>query len=398
LLINNNTFILTMQPSDNIKQRITSIDILRGVIMIIMALDHVRDFFGKMPFDALDLTHTTPQLFLTRWITHFCAPVFVFLSGVSAYLSAGNNSSKEVSGFLLKRGLWLLLLEVTIINFGWFFDPAYHIHFLQVIWVFGWSMISLSALVYIKPLYVGLFGVVLIVGHNALDGIRANTFGSWKLAWMLLHEQGFMPLGAGKAIFVVYPIIPWIGVMAAGYGFGVVFKLESSIRKQWLLCAGIASLLLFVVLRFFNIYGDPFPWQHQSDWWKNLLAFVRCQKYPPSLQYLLMTLGTAMVVLALIENTKNKITHFFTVFGKVPFFYYLLHIYLIHLMQLLIAAVTGFPIMSLLSRNESLTSTWGFNLPFVYLIWIIVIAVLYFPCRWFMKVKQRRKYWWLSYM
>jgi len=390
-----------MHPTNpaTIKQRILSIDILRGIIMVIMALDHVRDFFTGTTFDPLDLSQTSPQLFLTRWITHFCAPTFVFLAGTSAFLSAGSKTKKQVSGGLLKRGLWLLLLELTVINFGWMFDPGFHVLFLQVIWAIGWSMIVLSALVYLKPLYIGLFGLLLIFGHNALDGIHADTLGQGKMIWQLLHEQAFERLNSYEMMFALYPLIPWIGVMAAGYVFGSVFKLEPAVRQVWLMRIGLACLALFVVLRFWNIYGDPFPWQVQPVWWKSVLAFVKCHKYPPSLLYLLMTLGVSILALAGLERANNKPSRIFIVYGRVPMFYYILHIYLIHAAQIITALLISYPVMPLLTHNtDKLAVKWGFGLPGVYLIWFIVVVALYFPCRWFMRIKQTRKNWWLSYI
>jgi uncharacterized membrane protein len=382
-------------------KRIRSIDILRGIIMVIMALDHVRDFYTNVPFDALDLTKTSPLLFFTRWITHFCAPTFIFLSGVSAYLSLAKRSTgNDAALFLLKRGLWLLLLEFTLIGFGWLLDIGFHLLFAQVIWAIGCSMLFLSLLLFLKlkPQMIGVIGLLLIFGHNAFDHIKASSLGEFKLGWFILHEQGFYPVNGYLSVFILYPLVPWIGVMAAGYYFGTLFKLEAAARRTLFIKIGLGCIALFLLLRGFNIYGDPFPWEIQDTWWKNILAFIRCQKYPPSLLYLLMTLGISIIALAFLERVDNRVSRFFTVFGRVPFFYYIPHIYLIHISQVLVAFSLGFSMQDLINAFQGNPGKWGFDLWVVYLIWIAVIAILYFPCRWFMKVKQRRKDWWLSYI
>jgi uncharacterized membrane protein len=381
------------------KARIHSIDILRGIVMVIMALDHVRDFTSNAPFDPLDLSKTSLILFFTRWITHFCAPTFIFLSGASAYLSLSKKkNTKEASRFLLTRGLWLIVLELTIIGFGWQFDIGFHNIFTQVIWVIGWSMIILSALVYLKPVYVGMFGLILIFGHNLLDPITSDSFGHYKLVWMFLHEANFYQVNHYESVLMVYPLIPWAGVMAVGYAFGTLFKMEAAARRSLFIKIGLSSLLLFIVLRYFNLYGDPFPWQHQAVWWKNILAFVKCQKYPPSLQYVLMTLGVSITALALFDRTDNKLSRIFIVYGRVPLFYYILHVYLIHGIQLAIVLIKGLPLKQSLSIGPGSLGADGFNLPVVYLIWLAVVFILYFPSRWYMKLKQWRNDWWLSYL
>jgi len=380
-------------------KRIHSIDILRGIVMIIMALDHVRDYMSNAQMDPLDLTKTSALLFLTRWITHFCAPTFIFLSGASAYLSLSKKkSTKEASHFLLSRGLWLIFLELTIISFGWQFDIGFHTIFAQVIWVIGWSMIILSALVYLKPAYVGAFGLILIFGHNAFDFIKADSLGHAKLLWMFLHETNFYQINHYESIFILYPLVPWVGVMAAGYAFGTLFKLEPAVRRSLFFKIGASCLLLFVILRYFNIYGDPFPWQPQAVWWKDILAFIKCQKYPPSLLYLLMTLGISITALALFENANNKLTRIFIVYGRVPLFYYVLHIYLAHSIEVVITLAKGLQAKQIQSIGPGSLGANGFSLFGVYLIWLGVVVALYFPCRWFMRLKQRRHDWWLSYL
>ena len=361
-----------------------------------MALDHVRDFYSNVTYDPLDLTKTTAALFLTRWITHFCAPTFIFLSGTSAFLSLSKKKTKkEASLFMLSRGIWLLLLELTLIGFGWRVDPGFHMIFAQVIWAIGWSMIILSALVFLKPVYVGAFGLLLIFGHNAFDYVKADSWGHYKFFWMFLHEQNFYQINGYESIFILYPLVPWVGVMAAGYAFGTFFKLAPAARQSLFIKIGAGALLLFIILRYFNIYGDPFPWVHQESWWKNILAIIKCQKYPPSLLYLLMTLGTSILALAAFEHTNSKLSNIFIVFGRVPLFYYVLHIYLAHFSQIAVALLSGVSVKQL--ETGSL-GNFGYGLPGVYLIWLLIVTILYFPCRWFMQVKQRCKDWWLSYL
>jgi uncharacterized membrane protein len=380
-------------------QRIHSIDILRGIIMVIMALDHVRDFYSNAAFDPLDLSKTSVLFFMTRWITHFCAPTFIFLSGTSAFLSLSKKKTKkEASLFLLSRGIWLLVLELTIIGFGWQVTGVFNNILAQVIWAIGWSMIILSALVYLKPVYVGIFGLVLIFGHNAFDYVKSDSWGQYKFFWMFLHEQNFYQISSHESIFVLYPLVPWVGVMAAGYAFGTFFKWEPAKRRALFIKIGLGAILLFLVLRIFNIYGDPFPWQHQSVWWKNVLAVIKVQKYPPSLLYLLITLGISITALALLEKTNNALSRIFIVFGRVPLFYYILHLYLVHWSQIVWALSSGVTVKQLESAGPGVPNSFGFGLPVVYLIWLAVVTILYFPCRWYMKYKQSHKQWWLSYL
>src|SRR5476651_1214102 len=354
-------------PQQN--SRIHSIDVVRGIIMVIMCLDHVRDFYSNSPFDPLDLDKTNVLMFMTRWITHLCAPTFIFLSGASAYLSLSKKKTKkEASLFLLSRGLWLLFLEFTIIGFGWQVTGVFHNIFAQVIWAIGWSMVIMSVLIYMKPIYIGIFGLVLIFGHNAFDYVKSDSFGHYKFFWMFLHEPGFYQFNSWESIFLMYPLVPWVGVMAAGYAFGTLFKFPPDKRKALFIKIGLGSLLLFLVLRGFNIYGDPFPWAHQAVWWKNILAVIRVQKYPPSLAYLLITLGISITALGLLERVDNKVTRIFTVYGRVPMFYYILHIYLVHFSQIIAALLSGVTVAQLQQQGPGIPSPFGFGLPVVYLV------------------------------
>ncbi|RYD56650.1 MAG: DUF1624 domain-containing protein [Sphingobacteriales bacterium] len=387
-------------PAANKSRRILSIDILRGIVMVIMALDHARDFFSGYRFSPTDMDHANTPMFFTRWITHFCAPVFIFLSGTSAFLSAQNKSKYDTAKFLVTRGIWLIILEVTIVHFAWAFNWDFSNMFLQVIWAIGWSMIFLAAMVFLPlPAILGI-SLLIILGHNALDGIRAESFGQYKWSWHILHEVGPFQLTDGYGVFVMYPIVPWIAVMAAGYCFGSLLLQPEGPRNQKLTIIGISAILLFIILRAINVYGDPLPWSYQDNWHHTLLSFLNCNKYPPSLLYLLMTLGSAILLLPQLEKMKNGIGRFFTVFGKVPMFYYIMHLLVLHGMALLTALALGFPARYFTESTSSLDDKphWGYSLPAVYMWWMLGIAILYLPCLWYMRVKSRNKKWWLSYL
>jgi uncharacterized membrane protein len=390
-----------MQQVPTLK-RVYSIDILRGIIMVIMALDHARDYFSIYRFNPTDLTQTTPQLFFTRWITHLCAPLFVFLAGTGSYLwFSKGKTKKQASSFLLTRGLWLIILELTVVRLGWLYNFDYSFTFIQVIWVIGCSMIFLSLLVYLKPVYAGIVGLTLIFLHNTLDGIQASGLGNAKLLWMILHETNMFTYGNNNSLFVLYPVIPWIGVMAFGFYCGTFFTWESSKRKKLFFRIGIGSVIFFIVLRFTNLYGDPSKWQMQDATWKTFASFINCSKYPPSLLFLLMTIGPGFIMLALLEKINtNRITSFFMIYGRVPLFYYVLHIYLIHLMALITALVINYQPVSRFFTNQVIFNlpNWGFSLPFVYSIWLLTVLILYFPCKWYMKVKATNHHWTLSYL
>jgi len=374
--------------------RVASIDILRGLAMVLMALDHVRDFFSAAHFDPLDLAQTTAPLFLTRWITHFCAPTFVLLAGVSAYLTGRRCSRAELSRFLLTRGLWLVVLEVTLMSLVWTFNVRYdHGLFLQVIWALGVSMIVLAALVYLPVGEIAAYSLLIIFGHNLLDGIEAQTLGAWAPLWSLLHVSEPIPHA-----FVAYPLVPWIAVMSLGFCIGSLFDLERQRRKQWFLCLGAASLALFVLLRATNLYGDPADWSLQSTTLRTLLSFVNLQKYPPSLQYLLLTLGAAFLLLAALESARGKFNEVLRTFGRVPLFFYVLHVALAHLAAGIIGLAMGYGTALLSGDFMQVPQQWGFGLPMVYLAWLLVVATLYPACRWFAAVKRRRDDWWLSYL
>jgi uncharacterized membrane protein len=382
-------------------RRIDSVDVLRGLVMVIMALDHARDFFSNSRFDPLDLSRTSPALFFTRWITHFCAPVFVFLAGTGAFLSGARGRSKgSLAHFLWTRGLWLVVVEVTIVSFGWSFDPGLHAIVLQVIWVIGLSMAVLALLIRLPVAAVGAIGVIMIAGHNLLDGVTPERFGSWGWIWSILHVNSWTPIAApgGHAFILVYPLIPWAGVMAAGYAFGSVYTWPVERRHRFLGRLGIALTLGFIALRATNLYGDPHPWAPQKNTLFTVMSFVNCEKYPPSLLFLLMTLGPAIALLAVIERPLGPVVSTIGVYGRVPFFYYVLHIPLIHAMAL----GTGFwlygPAIFTWGPGHPPPANVGLGLPGVYAFWLLAVAILYYPCRWFAELKARRRDPWLSYL
>ena len=405
------------------RRRIDSVDLLRGIVMVVMMLDHTRDFIhsGALLFDPLDLTQTTWAVFLTRWVTHFCAPVFVFLAGTGAYLQFMRGKSKrELSRFLITRGLWLVILEVTVVRGVAFFnlDPRF-LFFLQVIFVIGVSMIVLAGLIRLPLTVVAGFGLLMITLHNLLDrypvqpwrgpGTPVPSLGG--KFWMLLHQPGVFPIAGfpSPLVFVLYPLIPWIGVMAVGYAFGALYRKEAKDRRRWLLIIGGVATWLFIFIRAIDKYGEPQHWSRQKNALFTILSFINTTKYPPSLDYLLMTLGPAILALALFEWGRSAtaddgsfLRNFFVTFGRVPLFFYVLQWITAHLIAVLLHAAFGKPVRWLFQTPIS----WftdpphgnGFSLIVVYLSWITGVLLLYPLCKWFAGVKARRRDWWLSYM
>lgn len=374
--------------------RLQSVDILRGIVMVLMALDHTRAFFSTSGWDPR-FTSVEPATFLTRWITHFCAPVFILLAGVAASLALGRGKSKGVlARFLLTRGIWLALLDVTVISFAWFFRFGAPL-VSDVMWVIGLSMIILAGLIWLPVLVTATFSVALIVGHNALDGIHASSFGSASWIWTLLHEEGLIKSPWGNC-FVSYPLVPWVGVMALGYVLG--FIIANDPRKRYhLALLGGSMVAGFLVLRGLNMYGDPQPWLRNSNFVLNVFSFISCQKYPPSLLYLLMTLGPSLLILAALDPVRFNQAHPILVFGRVPLFYYVLHLYVIHLA----AALAFLPRCGLAALHvdpENPPTGFGVPLGVIYLMWIAVVLAMYPLCGWFASVKQRHRSMWLSYL
>jgi len=377
------------------------------MVMIIMALDHVRMYFAQRTWysEPTNLSTTTPLLFFTRWITHFCAPVFVFLTGLSAFLYGSNKTNmKQVAWFLFTRGVWLVLAELTIVNFAWTFDITFSFRILQVIWAIGLSMIVFSVLVFLPIKIIMVLGVVIIFGHNLFDHIEANGNSMSDLIWYVLHQPNTLFLQK-TLVSLVYPVLPWLGLMAVGYGFGMFYEREYSAeeRRRWFVGIGSSAVLLFLVLRGFNLYGEPRPWRAQNTAFFTLLSFLNTTKYPPSLHFLLMTIGPALIALALSEKVKNKITTPILVFGKVPFFFYIIHLYLIHTLALLALVFSGRDwheyILSAQGLSSGTLSNFGFRLEAVYIVWILVLLLLYPLCRWYQRYKEKNPAkWWLSYL
>jgi uncharacterized membrane protein len=390
----------------NDRSRVASIDLLRGLVMIIMALDHVRDYFhaGAFLYDPTDLNQTSIPLFFTRFITHYCAPVFMLLSGTSAYLVGIRKGKKALTTFLLTRGLWLIFLELTIVNFGWFFDLSYANTGTLVIWALGCSMIALAGLIHLPKAVILSFSLAMIFGHNLLDSFHVNS-GFGQYVWAVLHEAKPF-FFKNIAWFALYPLIPWIGVMSLGYCLGTLYdnSFSAARRRKLLLSYGIAATLLFIALRYTNWYGDPFTWSQQPRGTSfTVLSFLVLQKYPPSLLYLLVTLGPALIFLSFTERANGWLSKQVQVIGRVPMFYYLVHIYLIHLAAMLAAELTaGYDWSSMVLTNwvsfEPKLRGFGYSLGATYLVWFGLVVLLYLMCRWYDRYKRSHKHWWLSYL
>jgi uncharacterized membrane protein len=389
------------------KNRITSIDLLRGTIMIIMALDHVRDYLysGSFMFDPLDLEKTSGALFFTRWITHFCAPIFMLLAGTSAYLIGQKKTKKELSAFLVKRGLWLIFLELVVVNLGWNFNIEFPMFLFITIWALGLSMIILAVFIHLPKKLIAVICIVIIAGHNLLDNIHVagNTLPAF--GWALLHDQQFFTWH-NKILLVGYPIIPLMAIMPLGYYIGTWYAAgyDAQKRQRNLLVAGGFAIVLFIVLRYTNLYGDPVKWSVQKNAFFTFLSFINVNKYPPSLLYVLITLGSACLFLSFTEKLKGAVVNVVSVYGRVPMFYYLIHIYVIHLIAMIASAfIPGqdWHIWILTKPLWFITDLkgYGFSLPVAYLIWIGIVIALYPLCKWYDRYKQGNKdKWWLSYL
>jgi uncharacterized membrane protein len=382
------------------RARLESVDVVRGMIMILMALDHTRDFFGIPGQNPTDLTTATAALFLTRWVTHICAPVFFLLTGTGAYLSLRRKSQSELSRFLFTRGLWLIFLEIIVLRcFAYQFNFDYRVTMLLVIWALGWAMITLSLLVRLPTKVVTAFGVVMIAGHNLLDGVK------WASPlWSILHSPGFVVNTPDHVVFAAYPLIPWIGVTAVGYSLGQVYSWDPDRRRAFLLRLGLALTVGFLVIRGINAYGDPSHWTRQKTAVFTVLSFLNTTKYPPSLLFLLMTLGPAMIFLWAVDRGTPRFLRPALVIGKVPLFYYVLHFALIHLLAVVTCYVRYgsahwmFESPDLGHYPFSPPPGWGYSLPVVYIVWTFVVVAMYPLCRWFAALKQRRSDAWLSYV
>ena len=379
------------------KARIESIDLLRGLVIILMALDHVRMYFGQgsLYADPTDLSTTTTLLFLTRWITHFCAPVFIFLAGTSAALyGARHPGTRGLSRYLLTRGLSLIFLELVIVNFGWTFDITFSFHFIQVIWAIGASMVVLAGLVYLPKPAILAFGLVLVFGHNLLDPIQAEGASLPAVIWYILHQEAFVSFLPDRMVYFHYPLIPLVGLMALGYVTGTLYQpgYDAARRRKWLLWTGMVAMLLFLLLRGFNLYGEPNPWSPQPTAVYSFLSFLNTTKYPMSLHFLLMTMGPALIFLALVEQVRNRVSDILLTFGAVSLFFYIIHIYVIHLLAFVALEISGRSWTDYIITAEAwvsqTTADFGFDLWVVYLVWALVIVGMYPLCKWYRAYKK----------
>jgi uncharacterized membrane protein len=384
------------------KERIHSIDIVRGLIMIIMTLDHTRDFL-HFPSSPTNMQTTTVILFFTRWITHFCAPTFVFLSGVSVFLAGQRRTKKELSSFLLKRGLWLILSDMLIISLLFTFDLQYHILVLEVLWATGFGMILLALLIRTSWPVIAALAVIIIFGHNIFDYIPLpkNGVGGSVITLLFSAFGSLIPIGANRVIAGLYAAIPWSGAILLGYVFGRFYQsgFDSKRRKKILLLSGISFIGLFILLRSINQYGDPRPWSVQRNTAHTILSYLNVTKQVPSLLFFAVTLGPIMILLSMVEKINNRFMAVCRVYGNVPYFYFILHLCVLRVINVALILIEGVPMKS----SSALPLVWqadGFGHPLwaVYLFWIAVVALLYYPCKWYGNYKRTHGHWWLSYI
>jgi uncharacterized membrane protein len=383
-----------------VRRRIESVDLLRGVIMVIMALDHTRDYLGRATGDPTNMATTTTALFLTRWVTHFCAPVFFLLTGTAAFLTLERKGRAGLSKYLVTRGLWLVFLEPIVVRcLVYQFNFDFHVTALLILWALGWSMVALAGLLWLPMWAIVAFGAVLVAGHNLLDGIQStNPF------WIVLHGRGIVLTVTDHVVLVLYPLIPWLGVTALGYALGHIYTWDRDRRRAWLLRAGLMIIAAFVIVRGINVYGDPSRWKAQASVVFTMLSFLNTTKYPASLLFLLMTLGPALLFLCAVDGRTPRLLLPALTFGKVPLFYYVWHFTVIHAIAAVVCAVQYGSMRYMVQSPDlahfpfSVPPGYGFSLPVVYLWWVLVVSAMYMPCRWFAGVKKRSGAWWLSYL
>jgi uncharacterized membrane protein len=381
-------------------RRLDIVDMLRGFVIALMVLDHTRDYFhvSAYSFDPTDPERTHVLLYLTRWVTHLCAPTFVFLAGVSVYLQSANGKGKpQLTRFLLTRGVWLIVLELTVVSFGLNF--ALPFVFLQVIWAIGMSMILLAAVIWLPRGTAASLGVLIVAGHQLLAPIAAADLGALAPLWTLAFEFGRSPFGNG---FIAYPAIPWFGVMCLGYALGPVFLQEPARRNRTLLVLALSAIAVFLVLRAINGYGDPLSWKQYPDVAATVLSFFNVSKYPPSLLFVLITIGVATLCMLALQRLRGFPSRVLLAYGRTPLFTYVLHIYVVHLASLLVAVLAGYPASYhanfLADPFRLVKAGWGFNLAVVYAAWLAILIAIYPAARWFAQVKRQRREWWLSYL
>lgn len=380
--------------------RLDMVDLLRGFVIALMVLDHTRDYFhiSAYTFDPTDPARTHLLLYLTRWVTHLCAPTFVFLAGVSVYLQGANGKTKpQLARFLLTRGAWLIVLELTVISFG--FNFALPFQFLQVIWAIGMSMILLAGVIWLPRPAAAIIGVLIVAGHQLLAPVAPADLGALAPLWKLAFKIGPSPFGPG---FVPYPVIPWFGVMCLGYAIGPVFVLEPARRNRMLLAFAVCALALFCVVRAINAYGDQAPWTTYPGAAATVMSFFNVSKYPPSLLYVLITLGVSTLCMLAFQRLRGLLARALLAYGRTPLFTYVLHIYVVHGSALLIAMLAGHPaayeVNFLADPFRIYKAGWGFSLAIVYVAWLAILIALYPASRWFAELKRRRRNWWLSYL
>ncbi len=391
---------LSLERAAPARPRLHSVDLVRGLVLVLLALDHVRAYFSAVRVEPAGLSQVPESLFLTRWVTHLCAPTFVLLAGAGTYLALANGvSRREQARFLAVRGVGLVLLELTLVRLLWTFNLHYAGQpiVLQGIAAIGVCMIALAGLLALPPTVVAGLGIAIIAGHNLLDGVDPAALGGWGPIWRVLHVPGPVQLG-GLSLVVLYPVLPWIGVTAAGYALGSVLTAPVETRRRALVRLGVGLILTFLVLRAWNGYGDPAGWTIQSSTGGTVLSFLDTTKYPPSLLFLLMTLGPALLLLAAADAWRGMAGEVLALIGRVPLFYYVLHLGLVHALALIIGILAGFEPGALFTAWPFLPKGWGYGLPVIFALWAAVVLALYPACRWFAAVKAGRQESWLRYL
>ena len=381
-----------------VTQRVPSVDIVRGAVMVLMALDHVRDFVTNVRFQPENLARGTTALFFTRWVTHFCAPAFFLLAGIGIGISLNRGKPKrELTRYLITRGLWLLVLELLITPVGWRFSFDLLPAFALVLWALGWAMIAMALLIHLPRPVVLAISLAMILLHNLLDPIRPDQFGAYAGWWHVLHVPGF---AIPNVLLALYPLIPWIGVMALGFVLAGIYSWDDARRRRWLIITGTAATIAFVLLRSINGYGNPAPWSAQRTTGLTISSFLNVLKYPPSLLFLLMTLGPVMIALALTERARGRMAKWLSVYGRVPLFFYVTHIFVAHAAGVVLALIQHGEFMRITAVTDpgAIPDWYGVSLPGVYLIWALVVVLLYWPCKQFARLKETRRSGWLTYM
>lgn len=378
--------------------RISSIDVARGLIMVVMALDHTRDYFhaDAFVFNPTDMDKTHTALFFTRWITHFCMPGFVLLSGLAANISLQRKSKAELSRYLLTRGLWFVVLELTVLRFGYFFNFYFDVTILSVLWLFGVCMVLLAALIHLPNRWILMLGLIIVVSHNLLQGVSVEPTSIAFVPWTIFMSRGFLAVTPDVAFVITYPIVPWLGIMLLGYSMGAWYtNTDAATRQKFLMRAGIASVIAFVALRFINFYGDPAPWAAQQSGWYTAISFLNTSKYPPSFLFTLMTIGPLLMLLAWLEKVETKLTHVLNTIGRVPLFYFIVHFYVIHAFALISTMLRTGKSFSEIDLHFAksfggITPEGGYSLGWVYFFWLVIVLLLIPVCNAYNRLKSRK--------